>query len=598
MADGRSGDRDDKDGLLAEPLCQRLNRRLGHLKRDRASWESHWRELGDYFKPRSGNWNNQSPESRGGKNSKQSATINNTALRAARTLSAGMMAGLTSPARPWFRLSTPDPSLAEYGPVKQWLWTVEQRMRAALSKSNVYRVLPTTYAELGVFGISACIGLEDDDDMIRLQPWEMGTFWCANDAKLRIDTGYREIRMTVRQMVQEFGFEHCSNRVQTMFRNNQWEQWIDLFQAVEPNDERLIGKMGPAGMSIRSIYWEKGGDPGKILSRRGFHETPLLVPRWIAEGDNAYGDSPAMDALGDAKALQFEERRKAQSLDKLVDPPMTAPTSLRNQRVSLLPGDVTYVDVNQTQNGFRPVYEIKPDMQWQSQSIKDIQERIDSAMYADLFLMLANSDRRQITAREIDERHEEKLLQLGPVLERMNDELLDPLIDRVFAIMLRKSAPFWSGMVDGTPTLPPPPDELKGMDLKVEYTSILAQAQKMVGIQASDRLVAFTGQLAAAKQDPSVWDKIDTDQAIDEYNEMLGGSPMVVRSDDKVEEIRAGRAKANQMQQMAAMAKPMQDATGAMKNLGDTQVGDQNALEAMINGAATGGMAGLAMGAQ
>lgn len=601
MADGRSNSRRGPldGGILAEPLKRRLERRLGHLSRDRTNWEPLWRDLADHFSPRAGNWSNLHPTSRGGKNTKQQTTINNTALRAARTLSAGMMAGMTSPARPWFRLTTPDPAMAEFGPVKEWLWVVEQRMRAALAKSNVYRVLPTIYAELGVFGTSACVVLEDEQDLIRLQPWEIGSFWAANDARLRVDTGYRETSMTVRQMVQEFGLENCSTRVQNMFKNQQWEQWIDVYQAIEPNDERLVGGLGPRGMSIRSCYWEKGGDAERLLDRRGFHETPLLIPRWITQGDIAYGDSPGMDALGDAKGLQFEERRKAQSLDKLVDPPMTAPTSLRNQRVSLLPGDVTYVDVNQTQNGFRPVYEIKPDIQWQTQSIKDIEERINSAMYVDLFLMLANSDRRQITAREIDERHEEKMLQLGPVLERMNDELLDPLIDRIFAIMVRRSMPFWSGMVDGTPILPPPPEELAGMDLKVEYISILAQAQKMVGIQAADRLIAFTGQMAAASGDPAVWDKINQEEMVDEYNEMLGGSPLSIRSEDEVDAMRSARAQQAQMQQMAAMAQPMQQASQAMKNLGETQVGgDQSALEAMINQAAGGQMAGMSMGGQ
>jgi hypothetical protein len=562
------------DGSLQEPLCQRLKRRWGHLKSDRFSWESHWRELSDHFAPRTGNWNNQDATNRGQK--KNQHIINNTPLIAARTLSSGMMAGLTSPARPWFRLTTPDPALADFGPVKEWLYVVETRMREIYAKSNLYRVLPTTYAELGVFGTHASICLEDDEDIIRLQPWEVGTYWVAQDARLRVDTGYREIKMTVRQMVQEFGYENCSGRVQSMFKNNQWEQWIDVMQAIEPNDERLVGKMGPSGMDIRSVYWEKGGDKDKLLSRRGFKESPLLVPRWLTNGNNAYGDSPSMDALGDAKGLQFEERRMAQSLDKLVDPPMTAPASLKNSRVSLLPGDVTYVDVTSERAGFRPVYEIRPDIQWQRESIRSIEERINTGMYADLFLMLTMSDRRQITAREIEERHEEKLLALGPVLERLNDELLDPLIDRTFAIMLRKSMPFWNGAVDGQPILPPPPDELKGIDLKVEYISILAQAQKTVGIQAVDRLIAFTGQLAAAKGDPTVFDKIDVDQAIDEYGEMLGVSPKIMVPDDVVEQVRTDRAQQQQAQQMAAMAKPLQEATGALKNIGETPVGDDS----------------------
>lgn len=574
---------------IEEPLCQRLKRRLGHLERDRTSIEPHWRELAEQFRPRSGNWNHVEPNQRGGK--KHQTIINNTALLAARTLAAGMMAGLTSPARPWFILKTPDPGLSEYGPVKEWLSIVETRMRTVFAKSNTYRVLPTVYAELGVFGTNATTMFEDREDLFRLQPWEIGTYWLAQDARMRVDTGYRRIKMTVRQMVQEFGYENCSKRVQAMFQNRQWEQWVDVYHAVEPNDERLHSAVGAAGMQIRSVYWEKGGDQDKLLARRGFMEAPLLAPRWSTEGEQVYGDSPAMDALGDGKGLQFEERRKAQSLDKLVDPPMTAPTALRNDRVSLLPGDVTYVDVQQGQLGFRPVYEIKPDIQWQTASIKEIQDRINSAMYADLFLMLAMSDRREITAREIEERHEEKLLQLGPVLERMNDELLDPMIDRAFAIMVRRSQPIWDGKLDGEPLLPPPPEELAGMDLKVEYISILAQAQKMAGLSAQDRLVAFAGNLAALKQDPSVFDKIDTDQAIDEYGDMLGVSPKVVLSDDKVQEIRAARAQQQRMQQMAAMAPALKQGASALKDLGTTPTGDgdDTALNRLTNMMGGGG---------
>ncbi|MDQ8050728.1 portal protein [Luteibacter sp.] len=587
----------DGSPIASESLCTRLNRRLSHLQRDRTAWEPHWRELADNFKPRSGNWNNQAIETRGGKQPASARMINNTPLRAARTLAAGMMAGLTSPARPWFRLGTHDTELDEYQPVKEWLWTVERRMRAVLSKSNVYRVLPTMYGELGVFGITAAIGLEDDQDTIRLQPWEIGSYWCAQDARLSVDTGYRLIKMTVRQLVTEFGLTNCSTRVQSMWASGNWEQWIDVYQAVEPNDEREAGKRGPRGMSVRSVYWEKGGDKDRLLSRRGFEDSPLLVPRWIAEGNNTYGDSPAMDALGDAKGLQFEERRKAQSLDKLVDPPMTAPTSLRNSRVSLLPGDVTYVDVNQGQQGYRPVYEIKPDIQWQNASISQIEDRINSAMYADLFLMLANDTRSNVTAREIQERHEEKLLQLGPVLERLNDELLDPLIDRVFAIMVRKSIPFWENRIDGIPPIPPPPEELSGLDLGIEYISILAQAQKMVGLQAQDSMLLFASNLAAIKQDPSVLDKLDTDQMIDERADMLGVSPLSVLSDDKVAEIRAGRQQQMRAQQMAAMAPALNQAAGAVEKLGNTPAGEgQSVLQAASQAGAGGGLAAM-MGA-
>ena len=200
-----------------------------------------------------------------------------------------------------------------------------------------------------------------------------------------------------------------------------------------------------------------------------------------------------------------------------------------------------------------------------------IQERVNSAFYADLFLMLSMSDRRQITAREIEERHEEKLLMLGPVLERLNDELLDPLIDRTFAAMLRGGQ------------IPPPPRELEGVDLKVEYVSILAQAQKMVALGAIDRLAMFAGTVAQITQQPV--DKVDWDQAIDEYGQALGVSPRVIVPDDKVAEARGARAQQQQAQQVAMMAQPMAQAASAAKAMSETKTGTGSALDAVLGGA-------------
>jgi hypothetical protein len=243
-----------------------------------------------------------------------------------------------------------------------------------------------------------------------------------------------------------------------------------------------------------------------------------------------------MDALGDIKQLQAMQRRMIQSIDKMVNPPMTAPMSLRNQKASLLPGDITYVDGNQGQAGFKPAHEVKMPLGELQVLIQQTSQRVQKCFYEDLFLMLANSDRRQITAREIEERHEEKLLMLGPVLERQNEDLLDPLIDRTFAIMLRR------GLV------PPAPPEIAGQELKVEYISIMAQAQKLVATAGIERFVGFAGNLAAAY--PEILDKIDMDQVVDEYGDMLGVPQKIVRPDEVVAAMRKQRAEAAQRQQM------------------------------------------------
>lgn len=181
--------------------------------------------------------------------------------------------------------------------------------------------------------------------------------------------------------------------------------------------------------------------------------------------------------------------------------------------------------------------------------------------------MLSMGDRRDMTAREVQERHEEKLLMLGPVLEGLIDDLLDPVIDRVFNVMVE----------DPRGLIPPPPDELSGMDLKVEYISVLAQAQRAVGISGIERLWGFAGQVA--QMDPSVLDKLDADQTIDEYASMAGVSPSMIVPDEQVEEVRQQRAAQQaQMQQMAQSRETVEQ----QKVLSETKVDEESVLAQMV----------------
>ena len=542
---------------------ERFNRRLQDLRMERTSFIDHWRDLSDYILPRQSRFL-VTDRNKGDKRNLK--IVDNTATLAVRTLSSGMMSGITSPARPWFQLRTPDPSLNEFQPVKMWLDLVRNRMTEVFLRSNLYTTLPITYADLGVYGTHAFAVLEDDEDVIRCHPFPIGSYMVGTSHRGNVDTLYREYQMTVRQLALQFGRDKLSQATKNMLDSGQLDTWIDVVHAVEPNDEYDARKPLAKFKRFRSVYYERGCEQDIFLRESGFDEFPIMAPRWSITGEDIYGHSPGMDALGDIKALQLEQKRKAQAIDKLVNPPMTAPSSLRNTRGSLLPGDVTYVDVAQGQQGFAPVYEINPRINELMLDIQDNQGRIRRAFFEDLFLMIANDTRSNITAREIQERHEEKLLMLGPVLERLNDELLDPLIDRSFNIMVKM------GMV------PPPPKELEGMDLSVEYISVMAQAMKLTGITGIERLMGFAGQLAQAN--PAVLDKIDFDQAIDEYAAMVGVPPSLVLDDEAVLKTRQERAAKQQYaEQMAAMTQGIENA----KTLSETQVTDEAALGQMMN---------------
>ncbi|EOK1462282.1 portal protein [Escherichia coli] len=489
---------------MAETTKERLNKQFAQLESERQSFEPHWRELSDYINPRGSRFLTSEVNRNDRRNTR---IIDSTGTMAARTLASGMMSGITSPARPWFRLATPDPEMMDYGPVKLWLEAVQNRMNDMFNKSNLYQSLPQLYGSLGTYSTGAMAVLEDDEDIIRTMPFPIGSYYLANSPRGSVDTCFRKFSMTVRQLVQEFGLNNVSESVKSMWEIGTYEKWIEVMHSVYPNIDRDTSKLDSKNKPFKSVYYEVGGDNDKLLRESGFDEFPIMAPRWEVNGEDVYGSScPGMLALGPVKALQLLQKRKSQLIDKATNPPMVAPTSLKNQRASLLPGDITYIDQITGQDGFRPAYLVNPSTADLVADIQDTRQIINSAYFVDLFMMLQNINTRSMPVEAVIEMKEEKLLMLGPVLERLNDECLNPLIDRAFSMMVRKNM------------LPPPPDAMEGMPLKVEYISVMAQAQKSIGLSSLASTVNFIGQLAQAK--PEALDKLNVDQAIDAFADM------------------------------------------------------------------------------
>ena len=540
-------------------LLDHLNKRHSALTLEQSSFIDHWKDLQTYEMPRRGRFLSTDRN----KGDKRYGNIyDNTALLALRVLASGMMAGLTSPARPWFRLGTPDPGLMKFGPVKEWLELVERMMRDIFTQSNLYNVLPATYAELGGFATGAFLVAADFDDVIRCYPYTVGEYKIATNDKGFVDTIYNDMPLTVGQIVQKFGLDNVGSATKNAYDKGNTEEWKVVRHAIEPNDKRIPSMKDAQNMPWRSVYWEAGDTTTREpLLVSGYNSFPCMVPRWHVLAGDVYGTQcPGMDALGDTKQLQIMTKRKGQGLDKVVNPPLLAPSSLRNKRVSSLPGDLTFDDTQTGMVGLRPLYEVNFPFREVTEDIIDVRTRIDKAHYVDLFMMLSQSTRREITAREIEEKHEEKLLMLGPVLERLNDELLDPLIDRTFELMVE------AGVV------PDAPPELEGVELKVEYISILAQAQKAVGVSGINALMQYVG--GVAQMHPAVVDKIDFETSVDIVAEMHGVPPKIVRDDDGVEEVREDRRQTEQMQtalasaaQAAPIAKDLSQADTEGKNL-------------------------------
>lgn len=549
---------------MADSLRQRHQRRLEDLKSKRTRWESHWQDLADFIAPKRYRRNETDDERAGDK--ARHRIVDNAGGFALRTLASGLHSGITSPARPWFRLTTMDPDLREVGSVKTWLATCEMRMRHVMASSNMYNAFHTGYGDLGLFGQSAALMYRDPIDYITVQQLVHGEFWLACDHRGRVSTLYRRCRMTAEQMVGRFGYKNVSRSVQHMYDKGNKDERVTVYHAVEPRMDRNPNLPDKRNMAFLSNYWEDGADEDRLLEESGFKDNPIIAPRWAVVGNDDYGQSPAMEALPDVKMLQKEQTQKLEGIDKIVRPPMKGPTSLKNEPKSLLPGSITYVD-DPNGNGFTPVMQVNLRLAELAADIQETRERINRAFYADLFLMLANMEgvqpRNQL---EISERKEEKLLALGPVLERMYAEQLNPAIDITFNSMME------SGI------LPEPPRELQqdgARELKVDFISTLAQAQKAVSTGSIERVAGFIGNLAGGK--PEVLDKFDADQAVDEYADMVGVPPSIILSDDRVAEIRKQRLEQaqqqQQMQQMAAVAPAVRDGAQAAQILSQTDDG-------------------------
>lgn len=556
------------------PLRQQLDSRLTILRAQRTGFWYTWQLLAKAFLPRRNRWVVVPGDQifRGASAANVQSILNNVGTMALRTLAAGLMSGLTSPDRPWFALGLGDEDLEDYGPVKIWLAEVRDRLMRIMAKSNFYLGMSVLYEDLGCYGTSAMIIYEDFKDVIRCYNPCLGEFFLSQNDRLEVDTLYREFNLTARQMAQKFGEDNLSIAASTLLKTGKGAQDQDFIvaHAIEPNDDP--GGPAPNGkLPWREVYWEFGSAQNQVLQERGFHEFPAICPRWYLSGNDVYGRSPAMDALGDQRQLQVMTKRLAQAQDKMVNPPMLADNALKNEPASLLPGGVTYVPQLGQVGGMKPVYEVQPNVGVFEKTMADVEARINKALYSDLFQMISQLDTVR-TATEIIERRNEKLLLLSPMLERMFAEGLDPAVRRIAKIAAR------AGL------FPPMPKEMRGHNVEIEYTSILAQAQRSVATAGIERLAGFVGSLAGAI--PGVLDKFDADEAVDQYADYLGVSPKIVRNDTQVAALR--KAQADKQQQMEAMQASMAAVQGAA-TLSKTDVGGGiNALQSMLGNQSAG----------
>ena len=550
----------------------------GQMEAERDLYLPEWRDISDYVVPWRGRYLTQRGPGRPDALNLGADILNSVAGGALRTLAAGMMSSLTNPARPWFRLTTADPTLSEIGAVRAYLFTIERLLQWIFARSNVHNELHVCYRDMPAFGQAPLHIDEDDKDVIRAYVLPIGQYALWTDARARIDSVGRKFFYTVRQLRQRFGEENLSRATRKLLDRGELNQRREVLHLIMPNEDFEWGAYGAKGMAWRSCWMELAAEKDEgFLRVGGYRQFPTASGRWDSIGtEEVYGHGPVREFLPDIKQLQHMEGQKIVLVDKAVAPPTQSPPGA--EPPSLLAGAATELPTAISQGSeYKPIY--IPDyraIQESRISVQELEYRIKVALHEDLWKLLITRDQENkpggMTATEVATRHEEALTQLGPVVDRVHTELLSVLIRRTLTVAAERRI------------LPPPPRELvqalaRGEDVRIEYISVMAQAQRLLGLGAIERFSSIAINLAQAFG-PEVADKIDTDEMLDQAADMLGIPPSIVRPDDEAAQRRIARAR-NQ-QQAAQMQAQMAGAKTA-QSLGNTPMNTDSALTRLLS---------------
>lgn len=500
------------------------------LKRVREPFLSKWRQVSRYISVFSGKFDeHEHDQVRDDRYILDSDTGNFLDL-----LASGLMSGASSPARAWFKVQPNDPALADNYDVINYCDEVTKLLLRIFSSSNTYNTLHTIYRELALFGISADIVYEDFNRGIKHHLLTAGEFCVDTNADGDIDTLYRSFELTTIQAVKAFGYDILPTEIKNAYDRSELSTYWQFIHAIEPRVDRDVTALDSKNKAWASYYVSLNGK-AKIIRESGFDYFPCIVPRWDVLGGNNYGVSPCMNALPNVKQLQQETLRKAELINYYTKPPLQAPNSARQNPISLATGAINYTQNTSNDLAIKPIVQSIGDLNALSQDIQQIKQSIRSQLYVDLFQMVGSTAGDRRTTVEIYALQQEQMLALGPVVERNQNECLGRLVDITYRRLLDAGK------------LPPLPDVLQGQELKIEFTSVLAQSQKAVDINSVDR---FFSALASAGQIlPEIYDRLDPDGYVDEYRDRLGVAPKILRSKEDAEKIRQQRAEQQQQMQ-------------------------------------------------
>ncbi len=500
--------------------------RFDRLKTQRQNWESHWQEVADYMQPRKADVT----KSRSKGDKRTELIFDGSPLQSVELLSASLHGMLTNPSTPWFSLKFKDQGMEGEDEAKAWLESATEVMYSAFNQSNFQQEIFELYHDLITFGTAAMFIEEDDEDNLKFSTRHINEIYISENDKGRIDTVFRKFRISARAAIQKFG--NVSTHIAVTAKKDPYEE-VDILHAVYPRSDFNPAKQDKENMPFESIYMD--ADSGDELSVSGFKEFPFVVPRYLKASHEIYGRSPAMTALPDVKMLNEMSKTIIKSAQKQVDPPLLVPDDGFMLPVRTVPGGLNFYRAG-TRDRIEPL-NIGANNTLGLNMEEQRRNSIRNAFYVNQLMM---QDGPQMTATEVIQRNEEKMRLLGPVLGRLQSELLKPLIDRAFAILMRRNL------------FAQAPDFLSGQDIEIEYVSPLAKAQKSTELSSIMRAIEIMGSLSNVAP---VFDHINMDKLVRHLTSIVGVPQKILKPQSELDAERQAQAQQQeQMQQVQQLA--------------------------------------------
>ena len=546
---------------ITEVNLDKLMQQYRQKRMDDSEYRAHLLDISNYIAPKRGRFLNQRDMKPGNKGSNRRYIFDDTASRAYGITAAGMKGGLCPHSLPWFKLSLFDDDLLTYAPVMQWLDTVQKKIYGILSGSNFYSAATSVFNEQVLFGTAPMAIDEQDKNHIICRSWTAGEYTLISDATGQIRMSFREFFMSPSSVAEEWGIDSLSEPMKKGLEDDPYQK-TKVIHAIYDRFVRDASMFDNKNMPVASIFWDASAT-GKdaLLHEGGYNSMPVMFPRWSQVAEDDYGsDCPAMVVLNDVRSLQEMKKDMLTLVKKDVAPAMIAPAHLKG-RLKNYPNAINYV--TDPQSLIRRMEDTNPNYQALIEERRDLRDSIGRGFYNDLFLMILND--KNMTATEVAQRHEDKLTILGSVIERQNSEFLSLSIERVFDIGMEKML------------FPKPPPEIAGSEIKIDFVSMLAQAQRMVGTQSIERSMGFVASAAELK--PEVLDVYDFDAAVRKYAEMQGADPDIMIPEKDVTKIRAARAQAQAQQ---AQAENDLQAAQASNIASQTELGKNSLLDKVM----------------